>query len=199
MDDVERKAEFYAKLANVKDLKSLPPADKVQLMIDAVKAGLLSPAFLPGFEFDAGPGFPPAPKRKKANQGRSVAWFFIEGIHPWARKIISDLVDTGKADFRQLEDAAIKHQWRPEVYILHKKTRRITPRPTQDGVMYAGLLEVIDPFLFDRCQECTNFFVHAKNQKYCSKPCSTKSLQPWKRKYMKGYMQERRRAGDKRK
>jgi hypothetical protein len=201
MNDVERKAEFYAKVASIADLEALPLVDKSQLTLDAVKAGLLSPAFLPGVVFDPGPGFPAPKKRKRSKPDNSLAWFFIKGIHPWARKIISSLVDHGKVDpaiTLELDKAARENHWQPEGWDLDKATRRLIPRPTQDGVMYAGLMEVIDPFPFDRCPQCKNFFVPGKNQKYCSKTCSTKALQPWKRKYMKTYMADKRKTEAKR-
>jgi hypothetical protein len=186
MNDIEQKAEFYAKLANIEDLESLPSVEKEQLMVDAVKVGLLSSVFY-------------APKNKRLPKDVPAAWFWIAGIHPWARRLIGDLVDTGETDVRELDKTAMANHWRPEVLILDKAVHGVVPRHTMNGTAYDGLMEVVysRPFPFSRCQKCGNIFVPAKNQKYCGKSCATKALAPWKNRYMKKYMKERRAHGNK--
>jgi hypothetical protein len=185
-NDMSRLTEFYAKLANVEDLESLPSVEKEELMLDTVKAGLLHSLFY-------------APKGKR--KGTPAAWLYVEWIHPWARKVITGILDNGEADVRELNKVAMAYKWLPEKLILDKAANRVVPVHTMNGIAYDGLMEVIRqrPFPFQRCQQCNKIFSPDRNQRYCSKACSTKSLQPWKRKYMKGYMQERRRAGGKRK
>jgi hypothetical protein len=171
MNDIQRKAEFYARLASVKKLEALTLAEKEQIMVDAVKADLLPSVFV------------------------KAAWSTIAEVYPLARKIIGDLIDKFKADVRELDEKIRKDSSRATELTLDKKTHRvIRPRPIR-GYIFTCLNEVIDAdhFPFARCLMCENIFVPGKNQKYCSKPCATKALAPWKARYMKNYMSDRRR------
>jgi hypothetical protein len=183
---MSRLTEFYAKLANIEDLKSLPSVEKEELMLDTVKAGLLHSLFY-------------APKGKRSPKDVPAAWLYLEWIHPWARQVIGDLVDSGKADIRGLTKVAVANHWLPEFLVLDKATHRVVPQHTMDGIAYDGLMEVIyyKDLPFARCAICKRIFVPVKKQKYCSKSCAAKALAPWKNKYMKKYMKEKRAHGNK--
>ncbi|MDP2606090.1 MAG: hypothetical protein Q8S00_26405 [Deltaproteobacteria bacterium] len=190
MNSIQRKAEFYAKLASIEKLESLERWQKEGLMLDAVRAGLIHSLF----------GAMKAVSKNKrflkswGDSDIPGPWMMIWDIHPWARTLIGDLVDKGEADVREFEKKITKYLLRSEIWRLDRSTRRVVVHPTVGGIIFDGLREVIqaDPFLFDRCHICENIFVPGKNQKYCGKSCATKALAPWKAKYMKTYMSERR-------
>jgi hypothetical protein len=195
LNDLERKAEFFANLASINDLAKLSRAEKEQLMVDAVKAGLLSSVFM---------NMKARAKKDKAfmkswGEPNNIPgpWLFVWQVHPWARSLIGDLVDDGEADVRGFDDALNRNHWRPEKWVLDKRSSRVEPQPIMNGVMFTALQEVVhmSPFPFNRCRQCSKFFVPKKNQKYCSKTCATTALAPWKKKYMKDYMADRRKSG----
>jgi hypothetical protein len=185
------KADFYAKLANVEKLANLTSAEKEQLMVDAVKADLLPSVF---FAMKVTRNDKEFLKSWDDPKNIPGPWALIWDVQPYARKLISDLVDRGETDVREFEKKITEDHLRPEIWRLDKTARRVITYPIVNGIIFDGLREVIqsDPFPFDRCSICTQFFVPGKNQKYCSKSCATKALAPWKAKYMKTYMSERR-------
>lgn len=195
MNGIQSKAEFYAKLANIEQLKDMQPADQGQLMIDAVRAGLMESAFTlmtvarkdrHFVESWLGGGKIPGP------------WIMIYDVHPWARDLIRSAVDKGEVDAREFEEALTKNHWRPEKWILNEKTHRLEPqRIINAGIVY-GLRDALlaNPLPFTRCAKCQSIFVPGKNQKYCGKSCATETLKPWRSKYMKTYMRDRRKHGN---
>jgi hypothetical protein len=168
-NDIQAKAEFYAKLANVKNLEKLGDGEKAQLIADAIKADLL-------------PRILYSPKA-------------IWDVQPWARRLIGGLLDKSEVDTTEFEEKLTNDRLRVNIWKLDKKARRVKLPPRSFATwIFTSLLEVIqaDPFPFDRCSICDDIFVPGKNQKYCSKPCATKALAPWKKRYMKDYMADKR-------
>jgi len=196
MNDIQRKAEFYAKLANIEKLEALSQADKAQLIVDAMRAELVESFF--GI---ATAGSKDKKFMKSWDDAEKIpgAWLPIYAVHPWARKLINSILDTGRVDVREFDEVLTRTKQRPEIWLLNKDTHRVEPQELITGTLFAGLQRVIilaDHFLFSRCAECKKVFVPAKNQKYCSKSCATKALAPSKRKYMREYMRERRKYGN---
>jgi hypothetical protein len=196
MNDIQRKAEFYAKLASIDKLENLERKEKEQLMVDAVKADLLSSVFFAMKVVDKNKRF-----LKSWDDPNNIPgpWPLIWDVHPWARKLITDLTDIGETDVREFEKYITEHYLRSEIWRLDKSERRVVVHPIVNGVIFDGLREVVQavPFPFDRCPICKKFFVVGKNQKYCGKPCATKALAPWKARYMKTYMSDRRKLEEK--
>ena len=188
MKDTQRMAEFYARLASIDDLAGLDRVGKEQLMIDAVRAQLIHSVFTRMKASD----FSKDKRLEKSWGGPDMPgpWPMIAEGHPWARKLINDLLDNGEVDVEEFEKNVTERGWRSWKWQLDKDSHRVEAIPVANGQLFDGLREVIlaDPFPFDRCPICKAVFVPNKNQKYCGKACATKALAPWKAKYMKDYM-----------
>lgn len=198
-------AEFFAALATTPDLDGLEQWQKEKLVADVKKAGLLR-SKRSKFRLGQilGPGankFWPGILNSWAT-GRKVpaAWLPIRTVHPWAYKIINALVDSGKADVQDFyKEMVIPATWKIDDGKVIVDYNEFEYADKELWVELVGLLlSSSDDFPFRRCALCRTIFVpnSKKQKKYCSKECANKavSLTPLRRKYMKNYMADKRKA-----
>jgi len=137
--------------------------------------------------------------KRFANSWRAGAvpyqWLLIWEVHPFAYRVINNLIDHGGADVRELAGKRLK----PTTL----QTNGVLAYEAAEWIV-SGLFEKLweaittQPFSFQRCALCKTIFVPSskKQKKYCSKQCSNKavSLTPKRRAYMKDFMEGERLA-----
>jgi len=205
MTPTDRKlAEFFARLASLRQLEGMPAADAAKLLKnmlqlgyqwlkhdDSIRARLLelNPR-LAADELSA---------EKIGTFKQSLAAVALHELHRHARKLIGDLLAG-----REVEPLRIAPFRRTSIKLkLDRESRMITEevsisRPDPQEEMLVDLVRLIRPGRcpFARCRGCPTIFVPSRKQQFCTTDCmwrhTIKRRKVTKREYMRGYMRERR-------
>jgi hypothetical protein len=192
MVTAKKQAGVFALLANVASLKTdLTRWQKEKLVEDIRDAKLLTSSLT------TYPGAIITDKKLIASWGNPHVpgeWLPICKVHPWAKKIINELLDTGEADVEEFHKTEMLRPIRWEVDQetgLIRNIYDIGEHAEKELLVRLSLLVHRGPLPFRRCALCKTIFVRHGKQKYCSKECTDKAIGS-RNDYMKNYMAKKR-------
>lgn len=196
--ELEKRTEFYARLASIASLGSLRDSEKLRLVED-----------VRGFVFPWLSLFSKAGTKVSTDRRSSlirswgmgtqvpVEWHALCEVHPWAQELINGLLDEGKVDLRPLIGqlpTVVSLKLNKETYAVREG---IAPTVLYKEILF-DLVQTLrqSPFPFRLCPVCKTVFVRVKRQKFCLPTCATKGLpeenKKQRREYMKRYMARKR-------
>src|SRR5262245_39085259 len=115
------------------------------------------------------------------------AWEVLLRVHPWARTLITTLVDGKEVALRPLG------QFEGTILQFHESTGTVQEQfegsllRNEPIVALGQVLRRTTPS-FRRCPYCRTVFVPGKNQKFCSSVCTAKGTEAARKDERRGYM-----------
>ena len=184
MEYTKKRAEFYGHVASIPSLKNLRDSEKLKLVEDVRGLGF------PWLSLFSKAGTKVSTNRRSSlvsSWGGSkqvpVEWHALHQVHPWARRLINELLDKGRVNLEPL----IVELPKVVSLSLDKGTYTVREGLSTDVLRKEMLLDLArtlkqSPFPFRHCPMCKTVFVPVKRQKFCSPTCTTKGLPEEKQK-----------------